>query len=127
MNRGLAVLIRVLAAGADVLWASSALDIINVPTALRPEVLALSPQESAAAKNCLHRACIFRQEIRASSGATTLPLLILPEAAPSIRGCCLSCGAVLRAGDSWRCILCAVAVYIALDAVDALLAHLEPA
>lgn len=63
------------------------------------------------------RVTAFRAQIEnwITSGGhlDVIPLLALPAVVPAA-GCCISCGATLAPGQTWRCSLCLEAVRVAL-------------
>lgn len=104
---GAAVLAEALAAGARVEWPAPTRARLLVPEGLRARVLA----EGDTVREVLRRATVFRAQAQARS---LYPFLYLPEA--KHLGCgCLSCGAPIDEARHFRCLLCVVAVRIALD------------
>ena len=73
------------------------------------ESIALVKEVPQTACEVLRRAAIFRAQLEKSS---LIPLLVLPDAPDSPVGC-ISCGSPISQG--FRCQLCELAVYIALD------------
>lgn len=68
-------------------------------------------------REVLRRAAAFRNQIASSAGGP-LPLLTLPAAPAPRCGACISCGVPITSG--WRCAVCLIAVYLALDAMTTL-------
>ncbi len=66
----------------------------------------------------LQRAAVFRGQLQESVDGPTIPYLMLPMAGEPRPGACISCGVTIQ--GRWRCWVCLMAVYIALDNVTAL-------
>src|SRR5437870_5814491 len=108
----LATFVRALAAGGVVKLETTPPSVRMAPQWLdllreRPE------QEGAELREVLRRAAVFRGQLELSGDGPIIPYLILPDVPPPRLGACISCGIALQ--GSWRCPVCLLAVYIALD------------
>ena len=100
------VLRRVLESGARVVWEER---VIRGPR----WAIALLEEEPEAKRAIMRRAETFRAQLR--ERGRELPSLTMPDALSTRADSCYSCGESNTRGG--RCMLCVVAVYVALDLV----------
>lgn len=110
---GVLALTEALAQGGQVVWDAPKPRLL-VPPGFRSKVEA----HRETVREVLRRAAIFREQAFAFiQGGQALPLLTLPEYGGEIGGGCISCGAAAAPGSS-RCPICALAVELALAALE---------
>ncbi len=101
-------LVHALRRGVEIIWAEP-------PRLAGPErLIAPLKQRPELIRAVLHRGFLFRAQIVRPG---PVPLLILPGVDDAPPGCCLSCGASLDDAALFRCPLCQVAAWLALDLV----------
>jgi len=84
------------------------------------ELLRERPEhERAELREVLRRAAVFRRQLEMSGDTPIIPYLILPDIPSPRLGACISCGVAVL--GRWRCPVCLMAVYIALDNMIGLL------
>jgi hypothetical protein len=98
------MLARALLAGGRVTW-----DEPRPRIAVPADWVAAIRDHADGVRDVLARAGAFRAQLADSAGRAGIPLLTLPG---DHADGCFSCGAPC---DRWRCLPCAVAVYLALD------------
>jgi hypothetical protein len=76
-------------------------------------------RERAQLREVLKRAALFRQQLELAGDGPIIPYMILPDIPSPRLGACISCGVAVQ--GSWRCPVCLMAVYIALDDMIGLL------
>jgi len=111
---GAGALARALLAGGRVTW-----DDGRPRLAVPADWTAPLREHTDEVRDVLDRAATFRAQITENDGRRWIPVLVIPGTDRSAG--CFSCGAPCRL---WRCLVCAVAVYIALDVAGAGLAAL---